>query len=512
MEDLKRLVKVITRLKLRQSPLLDTKGVDRNSSKENIFYRYLSKGMVHTDDEASRLLYGTKSDDDRFRMLKSRLKQKLLNHLYFLDFSNIIPEHYVEEEECIKYLHQAKVLMMIGERKIARGLISKALNLAEKNELTEYVIPALEVQMRIYSQDNHPHLFEETIRKLHAARNLYEIESTAREQYYFIKMMILKSVNSRKKNLDNARNYILTLEKLWTETNSQNIFEFLLELTLITKGLKGKFLEIVRMLEEVNKGQYRNQPLNKDRLNKSYIILSLVHAYLRQWELEKGLAYASDHKDFFAPATSDWFDFHAIYFLIAIHKKDYFIANDVIRKVYNEKSFNDISDNEKQKWDLFHSYLKLAESEGHFTAQKRQAILPDVPAGIEDDGYNVAILILQFIYYLSEGDFAKVRKRRDGIKNYMANHFKETFSYRTRTFYKLLNILVEQKFDLNKVQQKCRYLLNKLTENRVVSTAHQELEIIPYEYLWEIIIDILRNLIPQNISVEVEQVWPFKKS
>jgi hypothetical protein len=88
MEDLKRLVSIITKRKQRQYPLLELKSINENSSKENVFFRYIKKGIVNTDDDASKLIYGTKSDDDRFRMLKSRLKQKLLNHLFFLDFTD----------------------------------------------------------------------------------------------------------------------------------------------------------------------------------------------------------------------------------------------------------------------------------------------------------------------------------------------------------------------------------------------------------------------------------------
>ena len=506
MEDLKRLVKVITRLKLRQSPLLDFKGVDRNSSKENIFYRYIGKGIVQTDDEASRLLYGTKSDDDRFRMLKSRLKHKLLNHLYFLDFSGVIPEYNAEEEECIKYLHQAKVLMMVGQWKMARSLISKALSLAEKNEFTAHSISALEDLILIFSEASHPHLFEETVEKLREARILYAKESSAREQFYFMKMMILKSVNSRKKNLGNAQNYLRTLEKLWDETGSYNVFEFLFELSLIIRGLTGSFSEIITMLEEVErKRQYRNHRLNQNRFNRVYVVKHLAFAYLRQWELEKGLSYAASCKGLFKPATPEWFDFHESYFLLALRNKAYQLANDIIRDVTINKSFADIPDRIKNRWDIYYIYLRLAESAGIPRDIKGFYIPMEIPENKEDEGYNVALLIWQLVYFLSEGNFDKVRKRRDAIKGYMANHFKETFSYRTRTFYKLLNILVEQNFQQDKIQQKSRYLLSKLSENRIISTAHRELEAIPYEQIWEIINRLLRDSTTSKVLEESHQ-------
>jgi phosphorylcholine metabolism protein LicD len=141
MEDLKRLVSIITKRKQRQYPLLELKSINENSSKENVFFRYIKKGIVNTDDDASKLIYGTKSDDDRFRMLKSRLKQKLLNHFFFLDFTENnqkVANQY--EQECIQQLHQARMLIFTDEIKIARSLVLKALTTAERCEFTKHII------------------------------------------------------------------------------------------------------------------------------------------------------------------------------------------------------------------------------------------------------------------------------------------------------------------------------------------------------------------------------------
>ena len=198
MEDLKRLVKIISKRKQRQFPLLEFKGVNENSSKENIFFRYIKKGVVNTDDEASKLIYGTKSDDDRFRMLKSRLKQKLLNHIFFLDFTESHQKPSSQfEQECIQHLHQARMLLHTGEYKVAKNLVLKALTAAERCEFTKYIIISLEELVQIYSDNCQPHLFEDITKQLAEARKLYEKEVEAREHFYFIKMMIVKSVNSR---------------------------------------------------------------------------------------------------------------------------------------------------------------------------------------------------------------------------------------------------------------------------------------------------------------------------
>jgi hypothetical protein len=117
-------------------------------------------------------------------------------------------------------------------------------------------------------------------------------------------------------------------------------------------------------------------------------------------------------------------------------------------------------------------------------------VLPEYDKNKE--GFNAAVIILQFIYFTEQRQYDQLVIRRDELKQYMANHFKENFSYRSRTMYKLLNIVVENELDLKKIQFKSRYLVKKLHENRVVGNAYTELEIVPYEYLWELLLSMIK--------------------
>ena len=496
MEDLKRLVRIISKRKQRQFPLLELKSITENSSKENIFFRYIKKGVINTDDDASKLIYGTKSDDDRFRMLKSRLKQKLLNHMFFLDFTeNNQKASNQYEQECIQQLHQAKMLMFTNEIKVARSLVLKALTTAERCEFTYYIISSLEDLVKIYSDNCQPHLFDDVIEKLKEARKLYVKESEAREHYCYIKMMVVKSVNSRKKNLENAAKSIKKLEKLWKETKSYNIFEYLLQLNLLHKELTGDFKGIIPVLSEVESGNFMGQALNKYRLDIIQIIKSKAFAYFRAWDFEKGISYVEKHIDLFEPISVDWFDLHEIYLHLAIYSKKYKKAIEIIDSVFENKSFEKQMDENKSNWKLYNAYLQLIYS-GNFHPQSTnyKSIIENVPEYHKDkEGFNVAVIILQFLYFVECGELSQLVERRDELKRYMANHFKENFSYRSRTIYKLLNIVVENKLDLKAILFKSRYLTKKLAENKIVGNAYQEMEIVPYDHIWELIIKMLRK-------------------
>ena len=496
MEDLKRLVRIISKRKQRQYPLLELKSVNENSSKENVFFRYIKKGIVNSDDDASKLIYGTKSDDDRFRMLKSRLKQKLLNHVFFLDFTDNnqkVSNQY--EQECIQQLHQAKMLMFTGEIRIARSLVLKALTTAERCEFTKHIISSLEDMVKIYSDNCQPHLFDDVIKRLNKIRVLFNKEEEAREHFYYMKMMVIKSVNSRKKNLENAAKSIKNLEKLYSETKSFNIFEYLFQLTLLHKELTGDFKGIIPILREVEKGKFNGHSLNLLRLEHSQVIQSMAFAYFRAWEFDKGMAYIENVLGSLDESSEDWYPLVETYFLTAVYNKKYKVALEISDQVFENKAFDKLFDDEKEKWKLYNAYLHFIYSGNLFMRNfKFVNMLENIPEYDKDkEGFNVAIIILQFLYFVEQGNLDELIKRRDDLKVYMANHFKENFSYRSRTIYKLLNIVVENKLDLKNILFKSRYLTKKLNENKIVGNAYMEMEIVPYEHIWELIIRMLKQ-------------------
>jgi hypothetical protein len=495
LEVLKRLVVIISKRKQRQYPLLELKSINEHSSKENVFFRHIKKGLIQTDNDASQLIYGTKSDDDRFRMLKSRLKQKLLNHMFFLDFTDNnqkISSQY--EQECVQQLHQAKMLLFTGEHKIARSLLLKALTTAERCEFTKYKLSSLEDLVKIYSDNCQPHLFDDIVKRLNTTRDLYKKEEEAKEQYYYIKMMVVKSVNSRKKNLENALICVENLKKLFDETKSFNIFEYLYRIILLHKDITGDFKGIISLLTEIETGKYNGHPLNKLRLEKNQIIQSRAFAYLRAWEFEEGCTYIENNLELFNESSLAWYDLFETYFLILVYSKKYKIALEIIDQVFDNKTFDKLSVEEKEKWKLFNIYLHLIYSGNFYMRNFNKLniieVLPEYDKNKE--GFNAAVIILQFIYFTEQRQYDQLVIRRDELKQYMANHFKENFSYRSRTMYKLLNIVVENELDLKKIQFKSRYLVKKLHENRVVGNAYTELEIVPYEYLWELLLSMIK--------------------
>lgn len=494
MQDLVKLVKIVTQLKQRQFPLLEMKGLNEGSSKENVFFRYVKKGEVKTDDEAAELLYGSDSYDDRYRMLKSRLKQKLLNHVYFLDLSNKQGSNAkFYEQECLQLIHQGRTLMLTDELKIAKSLFQKAHTVAQRCEFNKYLIETLEELLKIFSQNCQPHLYDNTIEELEQVRKLYAMDLEAEMLYYKYRMLLVKSVNSRKKHIEETEEILEKLKAFWNDSHSYSVFEFYNKLNFRYKCICGEYQDLIDGIKEMVRGEFEGVKLNEYRLDTLTFKLDLLYLYMRLKWHDEGVRLADELSLQINSKNENYFKYADIYFLLLMQHKDYEMALSLLTDVMDSKRYAQLDESEKNKWKLYLAYTHFVQA-GNFY-QRNFNFSSITEAEIDeshDEPYNAAVLILQFMYYLEKSELEELVKRRDVLKKYMANHFKENFSYRTRTFYKLLNIVVESNTDLKKIQSKSKYLFAKLEESPVVSDAFQEIEIVPYETLWQMIIDMLK--------------------
>ncbi len=80
MDDLRKLVRIVTNRGQKNFPLLEPKN---KNNKEVDLFTIIKNGVCENDQQAATLLYKARPNDARLKMLKSRLRKKLLNHLFF---------------------------------------------------------------------------------------------------------------------------------------------------------------------------------------------------------------------------------------------------------------------------------------------------------------------------------------------------------------------------------------------------------------------------------------------
>jgi len=494
MKDFKKLVSIITDRGLKNIPLLYFNKDVESTGKELELFMKTQAGEFDTDKDASLGIYGEAVPDHRYKMLKSRVKQKLLNHLYFLDFDDEkVNNSNKYEEECLRLMYFSKILINEGEKTIAEKLLNKCLYLSKEAEFTYLIIDCLELLRWVHSENCRPIHFKKVKDEIAIYQTLYRQEEEARDIFYFYKILLTKSGHSRKKSLDEANEAIAKLKNLSDKNNSYQIIENYYQLSLLYMKLTGDYEAMIQITENFDQ-LYNENKINIKRFDPLANKANKIYAHLKARDYRTGITYAELYLNDFYRSSHLWFKFMENYFILAMHNRSYDLASNIINKVFINSYYDNISKEDKETWKLFRSYLYFVDPNEillrNFNFVDFITKLPNFQK--HKIGFNTALLILQYLNYLKNDEVGMLKVPLEELNKYIQVYCPDCFSKRTKTFIKLLNTVVNTGMEIKEIKLKTKYLATKLHDINVSADDNPELEIIPYEQLWDKIIKYLK--------------------
>ena len=494
MDEIKDLIKVVTEHTKRNLPLLDLKNQHENGNKEMNLFLGIKNGEFNDDVEASHGIYGNEEVDFKFRMLKSRLNRKLLNHLFFMDFENRSFANSANlYQEALDYLHFSRMLLNVDQISLGSKMLHKTIDLAKECEYTVIVIDCLRALREVYAKTYRPKLFQTIKAQIEEYETLERIEEKADTIFQEHSLYINSTINNRKKNLESFGEAIDALEKLYGETNSYNVFERFFKLKLWYLELKGDFRGVLSFIEDLEK-RYSNREINQDRFDSLFVNFAKGNALIKMHKFDLGRIFLEQMLSEMDNSSSAWYSFAEKYVILNIQDKKFDIASDVFLRVINNKSFEELEEREKLKWNIFRSYLYYLTGNKKiirkFDYQKFVIATPEFEKA--KAGNNVALLILQFME-LTQGDLSMLHNKLDAINDYVNRYLNNSFSKRTKNFCKLLHKIAIHNRDLETILSKSKYLQEKLQDSEVAGESFIDFELVPYEFLWESILSQIKS-------------------
>ena len=105
---------------------------------------------------------------------------------------------------------------------------------------------------------------------------------------------------------------------------------------------------------------------------------------------------------------------------------------------------------------------------------------------------NVHLLIIQMLSYTVQEQYNRAIDRVEAIQKYCGRHLRRNDAFRSNCFLKMLLELPINGFHRAAVERKVEKWQKKMDEVPfdIVSQSH-EMEIIPYEVLWELVVESL---------------------
>ncbi len=494
MEEIKDLIKIVTDNTKRNLPLLDLRNQHLNGNKEMNLFLGIKSGEFNDDVEASNGIYGSEEVDFKFRMLKSRLNRKLLNHLFFMDFSS---KSFTKAanlyQEALDYMHFSKMLLNIEETKLGTKLLYKTIDLARECEYTVVVIDSLRALREVYAKTYRPKLFQSIKIQIEEYEALERSEEKADAIFQENRLAINSTVNNIKKSFEPYLRAIEELEALYRKTNSYNIFEKYFKIKVWYYELKGDFDNVLKVIGDVQK-EHDKGNINQRRFDNLFADFAKGNALIKLKRFEDGSIFLEKMLNEIDNTSKEWYAFAEKYVMLYIQNKQFDRASEIFLRVANNKSFDKLEEIDLLRWNIFRSYLY------YLTGNKKiikkfdfRDFIEETPEFLKENaGYHVAILILQILNG-ADGDLSKLHYKLDAIDEYVNRYLNNSFSKRSKTFCKLLHKIAIHNRDFDTIVFKSKYLKEKLFESDVAGESFVDFEVVPYEFLWEIVLDGVKN-------------------
>ena len=496
MNDIQHLITIVKKKGQRSLQLVNFNFRKKETSKDNLLYEGIVNETFTTDQAAAKAVFKASPSNRNYRNAKGKLKAKLLNHLFFLDYEKDSYTLYEKTRyECQQSLLQSKILINEEAAYIALKLLPSLIRTAEEFELYNVVVEAL-----ILLRDEHARLgkvtpFAEANEALEKYRKLWAVDQECHDLYYQTLAHINKSVSAQKRVASQIPKNIQHIEQAAQKHKSQSMQIMADKLQLLYNAMQWDFKSNIQRCTELEK-KYLNKPNQEVKVNlrKKEVAFTKVDAYLHAPENAEAAQYAKKTLKLFKPSAYDWFTFAEYYFLLLMKQEAYQPAADLFRKVRTNKLFGSLEEDVTHRWQIYRAYLIFFNDtkilRWGFNLEEFIRTPPQYEK--DHDGYALATLVIQLMFLLREGYVDDLKACVEKLSQYKSAHLDKRNNYRSSIFIRLLEIIVEKDFNYERIEEKGDNYHRKLINTPIPRDITQEIEVVPYEKLWVHVLGILR--------------------
>ncbi len=506
MKNLIEISKIVTKKRISKIEIFDKSLLNKRDSKFNEFYEGLINDKFSTDDEAARYLYDSSALDDKYRQLKSRFSKRLLNTLFFLDandpsFSDYHSAYYT----CNKNWALIRILLSSGARNSASKLTLKTLNVAQTYRFSDVTLNCARILMNNSSLGGDEKLYDHYAELTKKSLEDLEAEIKAEEMYQRLTITFAMSGMPQDEHTKIAKEYLDSVVDLCKSSDSYNLHFLMFQIWILQTQVTKNYKETIEVCERAEKFLADNPPFNQ-KVKLANLALIKINCYLQLRDYENGRKNAEKCLELVQEGSNNWFVFLEYYFLLAMHTENYMNAAGIFLKIANHPRFAFTSSERQEKWKIFEAYLNyifetenlnkdLLSNDSNKRKFKLLKFLNEVPNFSKDKkGYNVAILVIQILYMLEKGDYTGIINRSEALNVYCSRYLRKDDTYRSSCFLKMLLTMEKEDFNYDRTKQMAQKFYRKMAEgDQEGNNTVYEWEIIPYEALWEKVLNRLKN-------------------
>jgi hypothetical protein len=505
MDSLTELIRLVTKKRIKKVELFDESSRNKSSNYFKLF-EGIHSGHYRSDSDAARDIYNCDPSEKKYLILKTRLKQKLLNTLFFLDFEDdSIPDYQNAQYECNKQLYCAKVLLMSGSKRIAIPTLEKTLRRAQESQLIDIELECAKILRAHFSTSNqykefliYKSIAEQAEQKLHA-------ENLSDKYYQELVAIYAKSKANRVKVKKLAEKYSRILQDDFKRYESIKLSMNFFRIKTMFHQFSDDYqaaVETTTQTEEYVKRTLKFQP--PARLEE--LAIQKMNFFLHLKDFSRGEAHAENAAMVFEEGNINWFTFHEYYFLLCMHTERYMRAAEVFHTVVERPNFRLLPEGKKERWKVFQAYIhyiyktqKIREirpviqnAKTHFRLNE---FLLEKPAfAKEKRGLNTAVLSIQILFLLEKMEIDQISERVTAVEKYCRRYPKKDVNFRSECFISLLVNMKNENYRFYQTRKASEKMHEELKSMLMeYHGGNRALEVLPYEFMWNRVLEKLKS-------------------
>ena len=227
--------------------------------------------------------------------------------------------------------------------------------------------------------------------------------------------------------------------------------------------------------------------------------------YLNQYDQARfDLVYLSQLN--MTQGSHHWNSVWSYYFTLEMLSQNYESSATILMNITSGKALTKLDEVWLQQWRIRSAYIHFLSKIGYVdlsSAGRRRVpnfklgkFLNEVPHYSKDKrGMNISILIAQFIILLADQKYGKLIDRAESLDKYSYRHLKNDQTLRSNCFIRMLLSLVKAEFNPIRAERYAAKYIKRLESTEMnLNEYSAEIEIIPYEQLWKIILAITKPM------------------
>ena len=233
------------------------------------------------------------------------------------------------------------------------------------------------------------------------------------------------------------------------------------------------------------------------------LIFSLIQitSSIQLKEFNRGSLAINRALKFVRYKSAHWFNIKENELLLLLHSKEYEKALGIYFSCRNSKNYKLIRPLDLARWDLYEPYVHFLIEANHVTYKQKMPkfrinrFLNSLPNYASDKrAMNIPMLIAQMLFLIIRKKYDEATNRISALERYSSRYLKDNDTFRSNCFIKMLLVIPKQGFNKKAVERHAKKYHDRLINSEIQLIDQPfEIEIIPYEHLWEILLEFLSN-------------------